>query len=132
MPSFSYLTLTFSIICLLLRVFDEFHFHLKWHQSKWTRVTQSLSCPGHFIMKSGRKELQGKTSRKQIQTKLFFNQSHPNGQKIHARKPKAYSKKTLTKKIKKVLTLSDNYYQLLLTLSLSYSQTILYIFLDIK
>ena len=62
----------------------------------------------------------------------FFNQSHPNGQKIHARKPKVYSKKTLTKKIKKVLTLSDNYYQLLLTLSLSYSQTILYIFLDIK
>ena len=28
-PSFSDLTLTFSMICLLLRMLDEFHFHLK-------------------------------------------------------------------------------------------------------
>ena len=36
---------------------DEFHFHLKWYQSKWTRETQALSCPVLFIVKSGREEL---------------------------------------------------------------------------
>ena len=43
--------------------------------------------------------------------KLFFNQSHLNGQKIHAGKPKAYSNKTFDQKNKKVFTLSDSYYQ---------------------
>ena len=28
-PSFSYIALTFFMICILLRVLDEFHFHLK-------------------------------------------------------------------------------------------------------
>ena len=32
--------------------------------------------------------------------KLFFDQSHPNGQKIHAQKPKAYSNKTFGQKNK--------------------------------
>ena len=36
---------------------DEFHVHLKWYQSKWTRGTQALSCPALFIVKSGREEL---------------------------------------------------------------------------
>ena len=63
-PSFSSLTLTFSMISLLLRVLDEFHLHLKWYQPKGTRGTQPLSCPALFNLKSGREELQGKTSRK--------------------------------------------------------------------
>ena len=44
--------------------------------------------------------------------KLLFNQSHPNGQKIHAWKPKAYSNETFDQKNKKVFTLSDSYYQI--------------------
>ena len=110
-PSFSYLTLTFSMICLLLRVFDEFHFHLKWHQSKWTRGNQPLSCPALFNLKSSREELPGKASRKSDIDEIVFNQSYPNGQEIQAWKPKAYSKKTFGWKNKKVFTLSDNYYQ---------------------
>ena len=103
--SFSYLTLTFSVICLSLRVLDEFHFYLKWCPSKWTRGTQPLSCPALFNLESGREELQGKASRKSeieytIYTKLFFNQSHPNGQTIHLWKAKAYSNETFGQKQK--------------------------------
>ena len=43
--------------------------------------------------------------------KLFFNHIHPNGQKVHAWKPKAYSTKAFGQKNKKVFTISDNYYQ---------------------
>ena len=53
-PSFSYLTLTFSMILLLLRMLNECHFHIKWYHSKLTLATQSLACPTLFIMKSGR------------------------------------------------------------------------------
>ena len=45
----------------------------------------------------------------QVKARLSFNQSYPNGQKIHTWKPKAYSSKTFGKK--KVFTLSDNYCQ---------------------
>ena len=63
-PSSSYLTLTFSMICLLLRVLDEFRFHLKWYQSKWTRGTQPLRFPTLFNLKSGEEDLQGKCFKK--------------------------------------------------------------------
>ena len=65
-PSFSYITLTFSIICLLLEVFDEFHFHFKWYQSKWTKRTQPLSYPALFNLKSNREELQGNVRKSNI------------------------------------------------------------------
>ena len=42
------------------------------------------SCPALFNLKSGRKELQGKASRKSDIGEMVFNQSHPNGQKRHA------------------------------------------------
>ena len=32
---------------------DEFHFHLKGYQSKWTRGTQPLSCSALFNLNSG-------------------------------------------------------------------------------
>ena len=51
------------MICLLLSVLDEFHFQLKWYQSKCTRETQPLSGPTFFNLKSGREESQGKSSR---------------------------------------------------------------------
>ena len=70
--SFSYFRLTFSMIWLLLRVLDEFHFHLKWYQSKWTRGTQPLSCPALFNLKSDREELQGKASRKSDTGEVVF------------------------------------------------------------
>ena len=38
-PSFSNLTLTFSMIFLLFRGLVEFHFYLKWYKSKLTRRT---------------------------------------------------------------------------------------------
>ena len=47
----------FAVIFLLFRVLDEFHFHLKWYQSEWTRVAQPLSCPALLNLKSGREEL---------------------------------------------------------------------------
>ena len=100
-PSFCYLTLTFSMICLLLRVLHEFHFHLKWYQSKGSRETQPLSCPTLFNLKSGREELQGKSSRKSDIDKIVFNHRHPNGKRILAWKPKASSKKMFWQKIKK-------------------------------
>ena len=56
-PSFSYLTLAFYVIFLSFRVLDQFHFHLKWYQSKWTRVTQPLICPTLLYLKLGREEL---------------------------------------------------------------------------
>ena len=82
--SFSYLTWTFSMICLSLWVLDEFHFHLKWYQSKWTRVTHPLSRQSWqrieksslFNLKSGREELQGKASRKSDIDEIVFNQRH--------------------------------------------------------
>ena len=128
------------MICHFLRVLDEFHFHLKWYQSKWTRGTQPLSCPALFNLKSGREELQGKVSRKSDTDKIVFNQSHRNGQKIHAWKPKAYSnKKHLAKKIhtfRQLLPIITNMfqisYQTILILSWSYSQTILHTFPDIR
>ena len=89
------------MICLLLRVLDEFHFPLILYQSKWTGGTQLLSCPALFKLKSGREELLGKASRKSDIDEIVFNQSHPNGQKIHAWKPKAYSNKTFCQKNKK-------------------------------
>ena len=55
-----------------------------------------MSCPALFNLKSGR--LQGNVSRKSNIGKFVFNQSHPNGQNIHARKPKAYSNKTFGQK----------------------------------
>ena len=71
-PSFSYLTLNFSVICVLLSVLDELHFHLKWYQSKWTRRTQPLTCPTLFNLKSGREKLQGKGSRKSDIDEIVF------------------------------------------------------------
>ena len=64
-----------------------------------------------FNLKSDRVELQGKASRKSDMDKIVFNQRYPNGQIIHAWKPKTYSKKTFGQKNKKVFTLSDDYYQ---------------------
>ena len=58
-----------------------------------------MSCPALFNLKSGR--LQGNVSRKSNIGKFVFNQSHPNGQNIHARKPKAYSNKTFGQKTPK-------------------------------
>ena len=52
-----------------------------------------------------------KASRKSDIDNFFFNQSHPSSQKIYAWKPKAYSNKTFGLKNKKVLALSDSYYQ---------------------
>ena len=57
---------TFSMMFLLLRELDEFHFHLKWHQSKWTRGIQPLSRLVLFNMKSGREEFQGKLQENQV------------------------------------------------------------------
>ena len=64
-----------------------------------------------FNPKSGREEIQGKASRKSDIDEIVFNQRHPNGQKLHAWKPKAYNKKPFGQKNKKVFTLSDDYYQ---------------------
>ena len=97
------------MICLILRVLDEFHFHLKWYQSKLTRGTQPLSCPALFNLESCREELQGKVSRKSDIDKIVFNQSHLNGQKIHAWKPKAYSNKNIwPKKYSHFQTITTN------------------------
>ena len=113
------------MICLWLRALVEFHCHLKWYQSKWTRGTQSLSCVALLTLKSSREELQGKASRKHIHENL------------------KHTVKNIWPKNKKVFSLSGNYYQqyqilfqisyqTILTLSLSYSQTILNTFPDIK
>ena len=77
------------------------------NQRNSTNSTQ-LSC---FQPESGRKELQGIASRKSDIDKIVFNQRHPNGQKIHAWKPKSYSKKPFGQKNKNVFTLSEDYYQ---------------------
>ena len=63
---------TFSMICLLLRELDEFHFHLNWHQSKWTRGVQPLSHLALFNLKSGREEFQRKASRKSDIDEIVF------------------------------------------------------------
>ena len=110
-PSFSYLTLTFSMICLLLRVLDEFHFHLKWYQSKWTRGTQPLSCPALFNMESDREELQGKASGKSDRRNCFFIRAILMVKKYMHENLKNTAKKHFAKKIKKVFTFSDKYYQ---------------------
>ena len=100
-PSFSYLTLTFSMICLLLRVLDEFHYHLKWYQSKWTRGTQLLSYPALFNLKLSREELQGKASRKSDIDEIVFNEIHLMVKKYMYENLKHTVKKHLSKKIKK-------------------------------
>ena len=77
-PSFPYLTLTFFMICLLLRILDEV-----------IQVTVHLFSTWNQAVKSCREKVQ----ENQVFIKLFFNQIYPHGQKIHTRKPKAYSKK---------------------------------------
>ena len=57
--------------------------------------------------------MQGKASRKSDIDEIVFNQRHPNGQKIHAWKPKAYNKEHLAKKLKKyshfqTITINNN------------------------
>ena len=71
-PSFSYLTLTFSMICMLLRVLDEFHFHLKWYQSKRTRGTQPLSCQLFSTWNQAGKSCMEKLQENQIHMKFFL------------------------------------------------------------
>ena len=36
---------------------NEYHFHLKWHQSKWTKGTQSLTCIALLNLKSSMEKL---------------------------------------------------------------------------
>ena len=99
---FSCFRLTFSMIWLLLRVLDEFHFHLKWYQSKWTRGTQPLSCPALFNLKSDREELQGKASRKSdIGEIVFLISAILMVKKYMDENLKHTVKKHLAKKIKK-------------------------------
>ena len=102
--SFFYLTLTISMICLLLRVLDEFHFHLKWYQFKWTRGTQPLSYPALFNLKLSREELQGKVSRKiRYRWNYFLIRAILMVKKYMHENLKHTVKKHLTKKIKKYL-----------------------------
>ena len=84
------------MICVLL----SWPYTALWYQSNWTRRTQPLTCPTLFNLKSGK--VAGKRFKKiRYRRNCFFNQSHLNGQKIYAWKPKAYSKKTFGQKIKK-------------------------------
>ena len=84
--------------------------------------------------------MHGKASRKSDPYEIFFNQRHPNSQKIHAWKPKAYSKKPFDQKIRKYSRFqtintnnSKHFFRFhIMTLSLSYSRTILDTFPDIK
>ena len=60
----------------------------------------------------------------------FFNQSHLNGQKIYAWKPKAYSKKTFGQKIKKY-----SHFQTIPTIENTFSNFIsnnTYIFIELQ
>ena len=97
-PSFSYLTLAFSVICLLLWLLDEFHFHLKWYQSKWSRP---LSCELFSTWNQGGKSCWEKLQENQIYTKLFLIRGILMVKKYKHENLKHTVKNHLAKKIKK-------------------------------
>ena len=78
------------MICLLLKIL-ELNFDTSLNEpEKLNHWAAQLFSSWNLAEKTCREKLQ----ENQIYTKFFYNQSHPNGHKIHAWKPKAYGKKT--------------------------------------
>ena len=58
----------------------------------------TIELPSSFQPEIRQESSRKKLQENQIKTILFFNQSYPNGQKIHAWKSKAYSNKIFGQK----------------------------------